>query len=234
VRIRALYFGALRAKLGRDAEWLDLAPQSRAQDAAVAACVTLGAEWPAALSLAVNETVVPRDTPLREGDTVALLPPVSGGLDREALEVRDRCYLSDQPLDVAGLIGLEAPDRGAVAVFVGRVRNTHQGREVSGLDYEAYPGLAMRELDQVARLARERWSLGPLVLAHRVGRLGIGDAAVVVAVSSGHRDSVFEACRFLIDALKERVPVWKHEFYADGTEAWVGAPGLRAAEAITR
>jgi molybdopterin synthase catalytic subunit len=142
------------------------------------------------------------------------------------MDAGNHCFLSSAVLDPAALEALlKDASCGAVAVFVGRVREEQGGRPVLRLDYEAHESLALKELHSVARDARRRWSLGPLVLAHRVGRLEIGEVAVLTAVAAPHRDEAFAACRFLIDEVKARVPVWKHEFYADSTDVWVGAPG---------
>ena len=137
----------------------------------------------------------------------------------------DHLLLGPEPLDL-GLLerSLADPACGGLAFFSGRVRDEHRGRRVLRLDYEAHPLLAKAELRSVANEARQRWDLGPLLLAHRVGRLDIGDTAVIVGAAGGHRDECFAACRFFIEAIKDRVPVWKHEFYADGTDDWVGAP----------
>ncbi|HTB21837.1 MAG TPA: molybdenum cofactor biosynthesis protein MoaE [bacterium] len=226
MKVQASYFGALRARLGCEGQWLELPAGSSAADAAWAACGHLGPEWPASLRLAVNEEMVPATTLLREGDSLSLLPPVSGGSALDAaVDALDRCFLTEQALDPALLRDLEDPACGALASFVGKVRREHRGRAVIRLDYEAHPSLALKELRRVAQDARARWTLGPLLLAHRVGRLEIGEVAVLVAVASAHREEAFAACRFLIDEVKARVPVWKHEFYADLSEAWVGAPG---------
>jgi molybdopterin synthase catalytic subunit len=142
--------------------------------------------------------------------------------------IRDTLFLTDRALEPAALeSALADPGCGAVASFVGRVRREHLGRPVLHLDYEAYRPLAMKELAALAAEARSRWDLGPLVLAHRLGHLRIGDVAVVVAVAGGHRGEAFDACRFLIEGIKATVPVWKHEFYTDGGQAWVGAPGWK-------
>jgi len=137
----------------------------------------------------------------------------------------DRCLLTFEALDLVRLGDIQDPSCGALASFVGLVRNEHQGRPVLHLDYEAHEGMALKELFRIAEEAHRFWNLGPLVLAHRLGRLQIGDAAVLTLASAAHRDDAFTACRFLIDEIKLRVPVWKREFYADGTQAWVGAPG---------
>ena len=147
---------------------------------------------------------------------------------------RDTLILSGAAIDPAALeSALADPGCGAVASFIGRVRKEHLGREVLHLDYEAFEPVARKELASLAAEARRRWDLGPLVLAHRVGHLRIGDVAVLVAVASGHRGEAFDACRFLIEGIKATVPIWKHEFYADGTDAWVGAPGWKEAPKVT-
>jgi molybdopterin synthase catalytic subunit/molybdopterin converting factor small subunit len=237
MKVKALYFGGLRARLGLGEQWLELPEGSLALDGALAACGHLGPEWVGALRVAVNEELTSLSCRLKEGDELALLPPVSGGSPGAgALErprAQDRIFLSLEALDPFALEAAMAdPACGAWTSFVGRVRCEHGGRAVLHLDYEAYEPVALKALAQLATEARQRWALGPLVLAHRLGRLHIGEAAVLVAVASGHRDAAFEACRFLIEGIKAGVPVWKHEFYADGTEAWVGAPAERTAAAL--
>lgn len=137
----------------------------------------------------------------------------------------DQVAVGTERLDL-GLLerGLADPACGGLAFFVGRVRAEHAGRAVAYLDYEAHVSLALAQLRAIAAEARLRWPLGPLLLRHRVGRLEIGDIAVLVGAAGGHREECFAACRYLIEAVKDRVPIWKHEFYVDGGEAWVGAP----------
>lgn len=225
MRVRACYYGGLRARLGMDGQWLDLEEGSRASDLVRVACGHLGCNWTTALALAVNDAMADGPTLLKDGDQVALLPPVCGGGPEAGVGLLDRCFLTMGPLELGALLGgLDDPACGALAVFVGRVRREQDGRGVLRLDYEAHGKLALKQLLTTAREARLRWNLGPLILAHRVGELKIGDAAVLVAVTSGHRDTAFAACRFLIDGVKAAVPIWKHEFYVDGGDAWVGAP----------
>jgi molybdopterin synthase catalytic subunit len=136
-------------------------------------------------------------------------------------------FLSAEPLELAPLIqGVSAPELGAVATFLGVVRDHHAGRSVSRLEYQAYGPLAEAECGRIVEEAEARWPCR-IALRHRVGWLDIGDAAVAIAVGSGHRAEAFDACRFVIEELKRRVPIWKRERYADGTEAWVDptAPG---------
>lgn len=130
-------------------------------------------------------------------------------------------FLTDLPIDLGRLhAAVEAPDRGGVAAFVGLVRDHHQGRAVLRLDYSAYGPMAEAECGRIVAEAEGRWAVA-VALQHRVGALAIGDAAVAVVVASAHRDEAFAACRHVIEEVKRRVPVWKREYYADGTVAWV-------------
>jgi molybdopterin synthase catalytic subunit len=132
--------------------------------------------------------------------------------------------LTDQPIDVAAALqAAEAPEAGAVNAFIGTIRNRSAGRNVVRLHYEAYDAMALHQLRRVADQAREKWPmLARVVVIHRKGTLEIGDVAVVVAVSTPHRADSFAACQYIIDTLKEVVPIWKKEEYEDGT-TWVAA-----------
>ena len=134
------------------------------------------------------------------------------------------------PLDVASLVATSAAD-GALCLFVGVVRDHHQGRAVSHLEYEAYEEMALGELQRIEQELRARWPVGDVRLVHRLGRLAIGEASVAVAVASAHRAEAFAACRYAIDTLKKTVPIWKKEFYADGS-AWIEGPDQRGAPAL--
>lgn len=134
-------------------------------------------------------------------------------------------YLSSSPLDLGTLVArVEAPERGAVASFLGLVRDHHGGRTVSRLEYSAYAPMAEAECAGIVAEAETQWPVR-VALEHRVGPLEIGDAAVAVAAGAAHRDEAFAACRFVIEEVKRRVPIWKKEFYADGSVEWVGAGG---------
>ena len=109
---------------------------------------------------------------------------------------------------------------GAVALFVGTVRDHHDGKRVVSLSYSAFREMAEKEFARIALEARSRWKLGEVYIAHRTGKLEIGDASVVIAVSAPHRAEAFEACRYAIEALKKMAPIWKEEFYETG-KAWV-------------
>jgi molybdopterin synthase catalytic subunit len=113
------------------------------------------------------------------------------------------------------------PDCGAVVTFLGTVRDLTGERRTVALDYDAYPGMAEKKMAEIEHDTRERWPVGDLVLVHRLGHLEVGDVSVAVAVSCPHRAQAFEACRHAIDRLKELVPIWKKENWADGTTEWV-------------
>jgi molybdopterin synthase catalytic subunit len=130
-------------------------------------------------------------------------------------------YLVSHPLDVAALLTtVQSPERGGIAAFVGTVRNHHGGRDVHRLEYSAYGPMAEAECASIVAEAESRWSVA-VALQHRIGRLEIGDAAVAIAAASAHRDEAFLACRYVIEEVKRRVPIWKKEYYADGSSEWV-------------
>ncbi len=109
---------------------------------------------------------------------------------------------------------------GAIDIFIGTTRDHSKGRGVTGLEYEAYVPMALKSLSDIEQEARQRWNVHEVNIVHRIGKVPIGEASVVIAVSSSHRDEAFKACRFLIDRLKEVVPIWKREFFSDGTVEW--------------
>jgi molybdopterin synthase catalytic subunit len=130
--------------------------------------------------------------------------------------------LSETSIDVAALsAGMIDDGAGAVVTFEGRVRNRNDGRAVLRLDYQAYARLAEAEGGRIVGEARERFAIAAACCAHRTGSLAIGELAVWVGVSAGHRDAAFAACRYIIDEVKQRVPIWKNEHYADGESGWL-------------
>lgn len=170
------------------------------------------------LLVMVNRRYARPDQPLQDGDEVALIPPVSGG--------STPFWVGPEPLEPAQLEALVAdPAAGAVVTFIGTVRNQARGRAVRYLEYEAYPEAAVEIFAQIAQEIQQRWSVCKVAIAHRTGRLAIGEASVVIAVSSPHRAEAFEACRFAIEQLKHLAPIWKKEVYEDG-EVWIGSEAL--------
>lgn len=130
-------------------------------------------------------------------------------------------HLSREPLDLMALLAeVVAPERGGVASFLGLVRNHHQGRPVEKIEYTAYEEMAEAVCRQVVAEAESQWPVR-VGLRHRLGELAVGDAAVAVIAAGAHREEAFAACRFVIEEVKRRVPVWKRERFQDGTEEWV-------------
>lgn len=123
------------------------------------------------------------------------------------------------------VVAARRPGAGGMAVFIGSVRDRSDGKQVDFLEYEAYEPMALQKLNEVAAEAKARWPVLAIAIQHRVGRLEIGDDAVIVAVSCPHRGEAFEACRYVIDRLKEVVPIWKKE-HGEGDQVWVGGPTL--------
>ena len=132
-----------------------------------------------------------------------------------------RFSLSAQPLDEQAVTALvSSPDAGGMVTFVGRVRDHARGHEVTALEYEAYPEMAQTVFAQIATEAQARFAIKDVAIHHRIGRLVVGEIAVVVAVSAAHRGPAFSGCEYVIDQLKTRAPIWKKEFSPDGA-AWI-------------
>ena len=130
--------------------------------------------------------------------------------------------LTDQPIDPSRLMaGLGDVRAGACVTFEGRVRDENEGRSVKALDYEAYAPLAEKEGQRIINETREKFPVTSALCVHRTGSLALGDIAVWIGVAAGHRAAAFEACRFVIDEMKARLPIWKREHYADGATEWI-------------
>ena len=174
----------------------------------------------------VDECYVPDSTRLSGEERVALLPPVSGGSGAEPDCERGCFELSADALDVGALSErVGHPDCGAIVVFTGTTRSTNRELEVVRLDYEAFEAMAGSEMGRIFDDCRARFAdqagLLRMLCVHRTGTVEVGQPSVVVAVATPHRAEAFEAARFLIDTLKERLPVWKRELYRDGHH-WIG------------
>src|SRR5580765_7173515 len=205
--IRVRLFAGLRERAGWSERQLD--GIDRLAD--VWAALGLGDE-PAGVLYAVNREYAEPNRELRDGDEVALIPPVSGGAFR----------VTEEPLSLEAVSAEVADERaGAVATFTGTVRRQSRGREVTQLEYEAYAEMAEDVMAQLAADLQERYELCAIAIHHRVGTLGIGEASVVIAVSAPHRQDALAACKDAIDTLKETVPLWKKEIY-EGGEEWIG------------
>ena len=199
-------FAGLRERAGWSKREIDAATVADVWPA-----LELGDE-PAGLLYAVNKEYAERNHALHDGDEVALIPPVSGGAFR----------LSEAPLSVeAAVAEVQSPDAGAIATFIGTTRAHSRGRAVVHLDYEAYEGMAEKMMTELAESLKAKHGLVEVAIHHRVGRVGIGDTSVVIAVSAAHRDAALAACKEAIDTLKVSVPLWKKEVY-EGGEEWIG------------
>lgn len=171
--------------------------------------------------VSLNKDFADPQTRLRDGDEVALFPPVSGGSGAAAK--RSKFAITFEPIGLDEIAAkVVKPETGAVAVFGGVVRNVSAGKDVQYLEYEAYEEMAVAKLKQVAAEAREKWpKIVDIAIIQRIGHLEVGENAVVVAVSSPHRgDGCFEACAYAINRLKEIAPIWKKETGPDGSE-WI-------------
>lgn len=208
MRVTLLYFAALREQLGKSDEIADIPNGSTVGDL----LARLPRTTPV-IRIAVNEEFVSISHAVCEGDTVAFIPPIAGG--GTLVDVRDiRLDVQEAISSVAG------PEYGAVAVFLGVVRNHSDDRNVEGLEYQAYRDMCLRQFAKISQQAEQKF-LSRVAILHRVGSLKVGDLAVVVAAAATHRNEAFAACRYAIDTLKELAPIWKKEIGPNG-ELWLG------------
>ncbi len=221
MRVTVKLFAGHRELAGRSSLTLDLAEGATVEDA----FNVLSTEFPSLAAtdsftrFARNRQVVDRTEHLEAGDELALLQPVSGGDDRDLVEVTDAKLSLDQCVQ-----RVESPDCGAIVTFTGTVRDNSEGKPTDHLEYEAYKEMAEEMLRGILTEVHQRWTVGSVAVQHRTGRLEIGEASVVIAVSAPHRAEAFEACRHVIERLKADAPIWKKEF-GDGNEEWVGTSG---------
>jgi molybdopterin converting factor subunit 1 len=223
MKITLRYFALWREQLGREEETRDVAPNTTVRaliDEVTSSNPRLAALRPSTMFM-VNQEYAPLGQALADGDEVAVIPPVSGGSG--AGEGGRLFKVVETPLDVREVIAVvEDPSAGAVVSFTGAVRDHSLGKEVVALEYEAYPAAAEKMMARIADEIAERWGLRRVAIIHRTGRLTVGEASVVIAVSSPHRAEAFAACEYVLKRLKEIVPVWKKEAYTDGA-TWIGS-----------
>ncbi len=181
----------------------------------------------ATLVCAVDDEYVPVDQALKDGDDVALIPPVSGGSDALFL-------VTSETLDAQQLTdAVRVDESGAVTLFHGVARNHSDGRAVQALEYEAHASLAEKKLREVADEVSRKFDITGIGVHHRTGRLEIGETSLLVAVSAAHRREAFEACHYTVDRIKEVVPIWKKEIWEDGGGEWVKGHPVDAPEHAT-
>ena len=209
MQVRIRLFAGLRERAGTGSRTLELEGGATVGD--VWPALGLGDE-PAGLLYAVNRRYADPGAALADGDEVAVIPPVSGGDFR----------LTPEPLSLDAVVAeVRRDEAGAIATFLGTVRNRSRGRNVLHLEYEAYEGMAEETMAELARELSERHGLTAVAIHHRVGRVKIGEPSVAIAVSAPHRAAALAACTEAIDTLKQTVPLWKKEVY-EGGEEWIG------------
>ena len=206
MRVTVRLFAGLRERAGWSRKEIDA---DRVGD--VWGALGLGDE-PDGLLYAVNKEYAPLEQELRDGDEVALIPPVSGGA----------FLVTEEPVSLDAVVREVASDEaGAIATFSGTARRHSRGRVVLHLEYEAYEGMAEDMMARLAASLKERYDILEVAIHHRVGRVQLGEPSVVIAVSASHRADALAACKDAIDILKVDVPLWKKEVY-EGGEEWIG------------
>ena len=220
MQVSVLFFGILRETVGTSSDSLTLSGESPVMADVLAHYGENFPElqkWFRSIAVSVNQEYATADTRLNEGDEVALLPPVSGGAPHARI-VRQR-------IDTRQVLeSIKRGEDGAAVVFEGMVRNNTRGRPTLYLDYEAYEEMALKKMESLAALAMVQKKVRDVAMVHRLGRLEIGETSVLIVVASAHRAAAFEACRWLIDTLKQTVPIWKKEYFEDGAVWADGEP----------
>jgi molybdopterin converting factor subunit 1 len=218
MRVTVRLFALYRERAGADALTIDVPPGGRVADL----LSLLGERCPRLSPLvdhtrvAVNHEFVEPSHILHEGDEVALIPPVSGG-------ETPMVWIAFQPLDPEAVTArVRHPGNGGVVTFLGTTRNETDGRRVLYLEYEAYLPMAYKKMAQVVEEAKERFGVPHVAVAHRLGRLEVGEISLVVAVGAPHRREAFAAAAYIVDRIKEMVPIWKKEVF-EGGAVWVGS-----------
>ncbi len=246
-KVHVKFFAILREYIGLKEDWREIESGITVQE--LWDQYTAQAKNPRAANIraafAVNQRLAKPETVLHGGEEIGFLPPVSGGagtrkktaarkttrkpiararIPKKNASLSRAFVITKKPLSLDSLVArVSHPGAGAIATFLGVVRDNAHDKQVKFLEYEAYPELAERMLAQIGAEAQERWSDVRIAIAHRTGRLKIGEASVIIAVSAPHRAETFAACRYAIERLKVIVPVWKKEFASD-TDYWVEGP----------
>lgn len=223
MRVQILVFGVLKDLIPESSAPLDLPDGARVRDLLNHHQISFAGRdelW-RSLAVAVNREYVSAEHILRDGDEVALLPPVSGGKVSFAAKVA----FTREAIDTDSILAqLKRGEDGATVVFDGTVRNNTRGRRTLYLVYEAYEEMALKQMSALAEKAGEDFKIRDVTIVHRLGQLAVGETSVLIAVASAHRAAAFEACRWLIDTLKKTVPIWKKEFFEDGAVWADGEP----------
>jgi MoaE-MoaD fusion protein len=233
MRVNILFFGIIKDAAGRSSDTLevpdgasvrDLLTHYRAKIPAIEGLMS-------SLAVAVNQQYANADAKLKANDEIALLPPVSGGVDRatrpsEAVANKDAgSAITRERIDTESVLSrIKRGEDGAAVVFEGVVRNQTRRRRTCYLEYEAYEPMALHQLEELAEKALKQFAIRDVRIVHRLGRIEIGETSVLIVVASAHRAAAFEACRWLIDTLKRTVPIWKKEYFENGAVWADGEP----------
>ena len=224
MKIRVLAFASAQEALGASEIDYDLpagGDLDALRDGLVARDSLFEALWPR-LAIAIDGQLVHGNTELSEGQEVALLPPVSGGLE-------DRVALVDGPIAIADVVAsVTSPQRGAVIIFLGNVRDSHRGRTVERLTYDAYRPMATAALETIVDELSDRAADLAVAVHHRLGAVEAGETSVAIVTAAPHRALAYEASRTALERLKREVPIWKREHYADGEAIWREEEALAA------
>ena len=215
MQVHVLFFGMLKELAGRGSDSLTLPDNATLGDVInhYEGRIPRLKEMVGSIAMSVNREYAGPECKLKAGDEIGLLPPVSGGALHAAIV---RATIDTE----AVLRGIKQSSDGAAVVFEGVARDNTRGRRTLYLDYEAYEEMALKQMEALAEQALTQFQVRDVALVHRLGRLEIGETSVLIAVASAHRAAAFEACRWLIDALKRTVPIWKKEYFEDGA-VWV-------------
>ena len=217
MRVRVLFFGVLKELVGTSEDRVEISDSGATIGTVFAhysGRVGTLQDRRSSILFARNGEFANADTAVADSDEIAFLPPVSGGLD-------DLFTITREVLDAGALVRrVQRPEDGAVVTFDGVVRNNTKGRTTLYLEYECYQEMALRQMRRIGAEISEQFAIGRVGMAHRLGRLEIGEASVVVVASAPHRKPAFEAALEAINRLKREVPIWKKEFFADGA-VWV-------------
>jgi MoaE-MoaD fusion protein len=232
MQVRVLFFGILKDLAGRSSDLLSLPDHARAADVLSHYEQRLSAMKGnlSSIAISVNQEYARPEMKLHSGDEVALLPPVSGGATEphspdQPTKTDVRAFITHEAIDSAGLLEvIKRPEDGAAVMFEGVVRNHSRGRRTLYLEYEAYEEMALKQLESLIAESRAQFQIRDAAIIHRLGKLEIGETSVVIVVASAHRAAAFDACRWLIDTLKRKVPIWKKEHFEDGAVWSDGEP----------